>query len=203
MRALTLNDPGFVGRLLSPVIVPKRTDSRWTRIGMMTPGDDTSYNIIGASVSGRFFKIRAYNDGTYGQTSYIELFKLKLIDKSGTDCADIRSGATIGTAPASPTTVTTDDYFGPNAFSYSVSDTVGAWIASGCLLSGPAETLVNMYARSEKTESCCSTWNNPSPGTSYGEAVIDLGQVRALNYALAFQSTSDGRVTACELYYIP
>lgn len=97
----------------------------------------------------------------------------------------------IGTALANGGS-TTDAYFGPSAYSFSMS-TSSAWPAVGAIYAG--ESNVNAYDRPAKMTSSASTFSGAGNAVSPFNMVIDLGAVRTFNMARYYQTFHDGKTT--------
>jgi hypothetical protein len=62
-------------------------------------------------ITARYLRLRLYNDGRYGNTSYTELYNFKLFSSDlNINFASTENGATVGTGAS----VTNDNYAGPN-----------------------------------------------------------------------------------------
>jgi hypothetical protein len=105
------------------------------------------------------------------------------------------NGATIGNAVVNGSNVSAD-YFGPNAFSLSMS-TGGNFTAIGALFNNSSNT--NSYTRSVKNSASGSTFNGGGSAASPFMIVIDLGQIRTFNHARYYQMFSDGKTTHAAL----
>ena len=121
-----------------------------------------------------------------------------LVGTTGINYADAAiSGIKIGTtAPDGGST--TDDYFGPSAYSLSMA-TSGNWPAVGALVTAGSET--NTINRSGKSSSSGSTFSGGGSAGSPFNIVIDLGQNRIVNNARYYQMFSDGKTTHAALDY--
>lgn len=185
-------------RLLDPNL-----PSNWTQIHdyVLLDNSNISQGVAATfSISARYIRIRLYNDGRYGDTGYTELYNFKLFGSAGDNFADSAlSGVKIGTSAANGIN-TTNDYFGPSAYSLSMATGV-SWTAVGALYTAGSNT--NSIDRSSKNNTSASTFTGAGSATSPFCIVIDLGQSRIITSARYYQTFSDGKTTHAALDYAP
>lgn len=169
-------------------------DVSWSIIQGELP---TGLSLSGAGViqgaptgyEGQAFTLEAaYRDTKASQTYDMPLRSINF--------ASTAAGVRIGTTPANGGS-TTDAYFGPSAYSFSMSTSSAAWPAVGAIYAG--ESNVNAYDRPAKMTSSASTFSGGGSAVSPFNMVIDLGAVRTFNMARYYQTFHDGKTTHAAL----
>lgn len=133
---------------------------------------------------------------TQNYNFFASRYGLPLSGQTGVNFAASENGAGIGTSLANGSN-TTDAYFGPSAYSLSMS-TSGNWTAVGAIF---CNDNINSTARSNKGSHNGSTFSGGGSSGSPFEIVINLNDLRTFNKAYYYQMFSDGKTTHARLFY--
>jgi hypothetical protein len=92
-----------------------RSSPLWTQVHgyVLLDNSSTSNGVssVFSPITARYLRLRLYNDGRYGYTSFTELYNFKLFSPDQNfNFASTENGATVGTGSLT----TNDDYAGPN-----------------------------------------------------------------------------------------